>query len=550
MSRAGRGRGWSRLIGMASAAYLVLTLLPAGARATEPPYGWQSGPLVESQDANCITGEIEQEAGAYMSYYFKPSAPPLAGETYYVAINVTGIGNTCAGIYADVELAVSPGTEPAVDSTHPVQCFLQFPGQSSYVQDTQDCPHTLASSIYGYSLNPTASPGFWPLPQGGSVEVNVPVRGAAGVNQLKGVVQLADGESDPVLQPYVETIVDSEKQKTEKKEISVSYEDPSISGQHQSGAEGPVEVTYTGYVWNHEAVGSAYAEIAFPSPPGSAPSADCDSPYLTASKGYPLTTSPAALKNPDTAITGDFTGLYPGTPYCWRIYAEVGGTVYSGNWQFFETTGAPIKIGPYTTTPSTGVANCSASGSGCLTSNCETGGSCSACPSGCLASFAPVLVKTEPVAPPTMSAPIAAPFPAPTPAPTVTSATEASTSWREGSMRATFARRKPPVGTTFSFMLNEQASVTLAFTQQVAGRSVRGMCVAPTSKNRLKHACKRIVTNGTLSFAGHAGKNTVSFAGLISASKRLPLGRYTLVITASAAGQRSQPRSLSFTIAK
>jgi hypothetical protein len=50
---------------------------------------------------------------------------------------------------------------------------------------------------------------------------------------------------------------------------------------------------------------------------------------------------------------------------------------------------------------------------------------------------------------------------------------------------------------------------------------------------------------------GHTGLNTVVFQGRISRSKRLVLGAYTLGITAAnSAGERSSPRSLSFTIVK
>ena len=54
-----------------------------------------------------------------------------------------------------------------------------------------------------------------------------------------------------------------------------------------------------------------------------------------------------------------------------------------------------------------------------------------------------------------------------------------------------------------------------------------------------------------VSFAGHTGTNTLSFQGRISASKMLPPGRYTLLITATnTVGQNSQPQSLDFTIVK
>jgi uncharacterized repeat protein (TIGR01451 family) len=137
--------------------------------------------------------------------------------------------------------------------------------------------------------------------------------------------------------------------------------------------------------------------------------------------------------------------------------------------------------------------------------------------------------------------------------PNVTNATQSNTRWRRGDQLARFTktRKKTPIGTRFSFTLNQPASVSFDFTQQLRGRKVKGKCVAQNKKNRKQPACKRTVSQGTLGFNAHAGVNTVSFQGRISASKKLKLGRYTLVIRATnAAGQRSAPRSLSFTIVK
>lgn len=103
----------------------------------------------------------------------------------------------------------------------------------------------------------------------------------------------------------------------------------------------------------------------------------------------------------------------------------------------------------------------------------------------------------------------------------------------------------------FSFTLNEQATVSLRFTQQRTGRKVKGKCVAHTEANRHRPSCKRTVTIATLSFSGHDGLNKISFQGRLSRSKRLPPGRYTLLITATnSVGERSQTRMLSFTIVK
>jgi hypothetical protein len=140
--------------------------------------------------------------------------------------------------------------------------------------------------------------------------------------------------------------------------------------------------------------------------------------------------------------------------------------------------------------------------------------------------------------------------------PTVTSpivggATQSHSTWREGNGLATYAKKKAPIGTIFSFTLNEPSRVSFAFTQKVGGRKLNGKCVAQSNKNRHGPTCKRTVTQGTLSFAGHSGLNKVTFQGRISASKTLKLGRYALVITATnATGQHSSPQSLSFTIVK
>ena len=157
------------------------------------------------------------------------------------------------------------------------------------------------------------------------------------------------------------------------------------------------------------------------------------------------------------------------------------------------------------------------------------------------------------IAPAATTTSMCSPTPTPTPVkPMITNARQSHRVWREGNRPVTIAKAtaKPPVGTTFSFDLNTPAKVRFAFTQIVAGRRVNGTCVAQTAKNRHRPACKRRVARGALSFTGHsATPNTISFQGRISAVKKLRPGRYTLVITATdAQRQRSEPKSLSFTI--
>ena len=105
--------------------------------------------------------------------------------------------------------------------------------------------------------------------------------------------------------------------------------------------------------------------------------------------------------------------------------------------------------------------------------------------------------------------------PAP-PTPTITALHESHRKWRVGA------------GTTFSLHLNEPASLALVFRQRVHGHLIR---------------------RGALMRAGVAGPNKLHFNGRLPGHGRLSPGRYVLTVTAtSAAGQRSDPASISFVI--
>ena len=109
-----------------------------------------------------------------------------------------------------------------------------------------------------------------------------------------------------------------------------------------------------------------------------------------------------------------------------------------------------------------------------------------------------------------------------------------------------------PVGTTFSFTLNEPATVRMAFVGRRAGRVVKGTgkCVAENRGNAHGRSCSLgTKTDGTLTFTGRSARNRVSFEGRISSSNRLKHGRYTLVVTATTAGKTSRPERIGFTIA-
>ena len=147
-------------------------------------------------------------------------------------------------------------------------------------------------------------------------------------------------------------------------------------------------------------------------------------------------------------------------------------------------------------------------------------------------------------------APPSAPFA--TAAPTISRLKETAKAWREASaladVNAEGNRKKLPLGTTFSFDLNERASVTLTFIRTLKGHKAGTTCVVQT-RTRTGARCTRTVFADTLTFSAHAGTNKVRFEGLGAEHKKLRPGSYTLLITAtSEAGERAHPKTLNFTI--
>jgi uncharacterized delta-60 repeat protein len=145
----------------------------------------------------------------------------------------------------------------------------------------------------------------------------------------------------------------------------------------------------------------------------------------------------------------------------------------------------------------------------------------------------------------------AAPSATPSPGPQFLRVFETARRWREGTDPSRVSRkRRPPVGTKFVFTLNESAQVVLSFAQKRSGRRVVRECVAPSQHNRRRPRCSRVLNAGTLAVAGHAGTNTVRFAGRTSRSHRLGPGAYTVTITATDSAGRRAVAELTFTVVK
>ena len=143
------------------------------------------------------------------------------------------------------------------------------------------------------------------------------------------------------------------------------------------------------------------------------------------------------------------------------------------------------------------------------------------------------------------------PVPDPEPHLSITGLRQSASVWRLGSSQPRIARRLLPVGTTFSFVLSEDARATLSFAPRVPGRSAHGACAVQRVKDERHPRCTRRIAVATLTLNGHAGLNRVRFQGRLAHNKTLRPGRYGMAITATTPlGQQTSSARLHFTVAK
>ncbi len=134
------------------------------------------------------------------------------------------------------------------------------------------------------------------------------------------------------------------------------------------------------------------------------------------------------------------------------------------------------------------------------------------------------------------------------PAPALSGLTQSHKRWRIGPSARAARRKQAAVGTTFSYALNVQATVTFTFTHRVKGRRVGGACVAKTRRNARKRRCVRPATAGILTTRAAAGQDRMAFAGILG-GHRFATGPYTLHLSASNSDGVTSPAStIGFTI--
>jgi hypothetical protein len=107
--------------------------------------------------------------------------------------------------------------------------------------------------------------------------------------------------------------------------------------------------------------------------------------------------------------------------------------------------------------------------------------------------------------------------------------------------------RSFPRGTTFSFRLDQAATVTLRIQRKLPGRRVGRVCKPPSRLLRFRPRCTRLVLKATLRRTARVGRNRIVFSGRIR-GRALKAGRYRAAFTAANTAGTSALRALSFTI--
>ena len=105
-------------------------------------------------------------------------------------------------------------------------------------------------------------------------------------------------------------------------------------------------------------------------------------------------------------------------------------------------------------------------------------------------------------------------------------------------------------GTTFKFTLSEAATVTFAIERKTSGRRVKGKCVKKTRTNARNQKCGLFKRVGAFRAQRAAGPNRKKFSGRIGKTTLKP-GSYRALLTAvDAAGNKSKPARIAFTVVK
>jgi hypothetical protein len=135
----------------------------------------------------------------------------------------------------------------------------------------------------------------------------------------------------------------------------------------------------------------------------------------------------------------------------------------------------------------------------------------------------------------------------PTPTPAINKLKLRPSQFRAASSGASVARKRRPIGTTVSYTLSTDATVSFGVERARKGRKRAGKCQKPSKPPRGGRCTRYVAIPGRFSLAGRSGTNKFKFTGRIS-DRKLSRGKYRLVATPSAAGKTGAAARASFRI--
>jgi hypothetical protein len=105
-----------------------------------------------------------------------------------------------------------------------------------------------------------------------------------------------------------------------------------------------------------------------------------------------------------------------------------------------------------------------------------------------------------------------------------------------------------PRGTTFRYLLSEDARVTISIARATRGVRVGRRCLAPR-RGRTGASCTRYVRAGALVRSGRAGTNAIRFTGRVGRRALAPGSYRATLVARDSSANASAPRTLAFAVA-
>ncbi|MFS3130058.1 hypothetical protein ACLM5J_16780 [Nocardioides sp. Bht2] len=197
-----------RLFAFLAALLLGLGLAAPPAVAAGQPGAWYDGAIKYSTITNCAsiiygTPYTEHGIDTYVGSWADPDDNfPKTNDSFPVHIVVSGPGRACDAQLFQLGLKLPSGV--TIDASKAPECYYQ----GTRTTAPSECPTALQSGTYGagtvgYKSGMSQYANGWPVPVGKIWEFRLWVKASQPVSgvELRAFVDIADGNSNPVLQP-------------------------------------------------------------------------------------------------------------------------------------------------------------------------------------------------------------------------------------------------------------------------------------------------------------------------------------------------------------